>query len=90
MHLEPTAPPPATGPTPMRRAAEALEASFLAEMLKSAQLFEQPESLNGGPGEEQFTSFLADAHARALVARGGLGLSDAIEQALIRRQEGAA
>jgi Rod binding domain-containing protein len=72
----------------MRRAAEALETSFLSEMLKSARLYEPSESMDGGAGEEQFTSFLADAHARAMVARGGLGLADAIEQTLIRRQGG--
>ena len=88
MFIEPSHTPPQ--PTPTRRAAEALETSFLAEMLKSAQLYQTSETVNGGSGEEQFTSFLADAHARALVERGGLGLADRIEQALLRRLEGQA
>lgn len=77
-------PPPQ--PTPLRRSAEALETAFLAEMLKTAGVFKPSESFGGGEGEEQFTSFLADAQARAMVARGGLGLADSIERALIARQ----
>ncbi|MCB1391295.1 MAG: rod-binding protein [Rhodobacteraceae bacterium] len=73
---------PAT-PDPLRRSAEALEAAFLAEMLKSAGAFRPTEGLGGGgEGEEQFASFLADAQAGAMVARGGIGLADSIEHAL--------
>ena len=70
-----------------RQSAQALETAFLAEMLKSAGIFRPSEELGGGAGEEQFTSFLADAQARAIVARGGLGLSDAIERSLMARGE---
>jgi Rod binding domain-containing protein len=76
-------------PSPVRESAEALESVFLAEMLKSAGVFKPAESFGGGAGEEQFTSFLADTQARAMVARGGLGLADKIEAALIARQAGA-
>ena len=80
---------PSTGPlappTPLRRSAEALEGAFLAEMLKSSGLVRASEALDGGEGEDQFTSFLADAQARAMVARGGIGLADVIERALIAR-----
>lgn len=72
----------------LRASAEALETAFLAEMLKSAGVFRPSETMGGGPGEEQFTSFLADTHARAMVARGGLGLADSIERALVRRMQG--
>jgi Rod binding domain-containing protein len=75
-------------PSPIRQSAEALESVFLAEMLKSAGVFKPAESFGGGAGEEQFTSFLADTQARAMVARGGLGLADQIEAALIARQAG--
>ena len=81
--LTPSPPPPIS---PLRRSAEALETAFLAEMLKTAGVFKPSESFGGGEGEEQFTSFLADAQARAMVARGGLGLADSIERALIARQ----
>lgn len=76
---------PTTAPTPLRRHAEALESAFLAEMLKSAGLVRATTALGGGEGEEQFVSFLADAQARAMVARGGIGLTNAIEQALVAR-----
>ena len=79
---------PAPPASPLRQSAEALETAFLAEMLKSAGIFEPSESMGGGAGEENFTSFLADAHARAMVARGGLGLADHIERSLIARQQG--
>jgi len=74
--------------TPLRKSAEDLETAFLAEMLKNAGVFKAAESFGGGEGEEQFTSFLADAQARAMVARGGIGLADQIERSLIARQEG--
>lgn len=77
-----------SAPTAIRRSAEALESAFLAEMLKNAGVFKPSESFGGGEGEEQFTSFMADAQARALVARGGFGLADHIERSLIARQNG--
>jgi len=87
--ISPHLPQTPSQPTAIRRSAEALETAFLAEMLKSAGAFKPSESFGGGEGEEQFTSFLADAQARAMVARGGLGLSDHIERSLIARQQGA-
>lgn len=84
----PTAPAP---PDALRRSAEALEAAFLAEMLKSAGAFRPTEGPgSGGEGEAQFASFLADEQARAMVARGGIGLADSIEHALRLRAGGAA
>ena len=70
-------------------AAQKMEAAFLAEMLKGAGL----DAARGGPGgggagEEQFSSFLREEHARALVARGGLGLSESLYHALKERQDG--
>jgi len=69
----------------LRRSAEALETAFLSEMFKAAGIGRPPESMNGGAGEEHFASFLADAHARAMVARGGVGLADHIERSLLAR-----
>ena len=78
----PTLPAAPQPPGALRRSAEALESAFLAEMLKSAGAFRPAESFGGGAGEDQFTSFLADAQAQAMVARGGIGLADSIEHAL--------
>jgi peptidoglycan hydrolase FlgJ len=69
----------------LRRSAQALETAFLAEMLKAAGTVQTPDGFDGGPGEAQFATFLADAQARALVAAGGLGLTSAIEAALSRQ-----
>lgn len=75
------------GPAPsaLRRSAEALETAFLSEMFRAAGIGRPSESMNGGAGEEHFASFLAEAHARAMVARGGIGLADHIERSLIAR-----
>ncbi len=69
----------------LRRSAEALETAFLSEMFKAAGIARPPESMNGGEGEEHFASFLAEAHARAMVLRGGVGLAEHIERALVAR-----
>lgn len=68
--------------TRLRAVARELEASFLAEMLKSAGLGKSRESFGGGQGEDQFASFLVQEHAKALVDAGGIGLSEAIFEAL--------
>lgn len=66
-------------------AAKKLEASFLAEMLKSAGLGAQGGSFGGGIGEEQFTSFLREAQAEAMVDAGGIGLAESLFQAMRAR-----
>lgn len=71
------------GPATARRAAaEALETTFLAEMLKSTGLGEQENSFSGSAGESQFASFHREAIAREIVRTGGLGLADMIEASI--------
>lgn len=70
-------------------AAEALEASFLAEMLKSAGFGESRESFGGGPGEDQFSSFFVRAQAEEIVKAGGIGIAESLFEALKERQDGA-
>ncbi len=70
---------------PLRQAARELEAAFLAEMLRAAGVGQPRASFGGGAGEDQFASFLARAQADALAARGGIGLSEAIFNALRER-----
>lgn len=67
--------------------AEALEASFLAEMLKSAGLGAPRGLTGGGAGEEVYASLLATEHARAFAANGGIGLAESIVRALEKRDE---
>lgn len=83
---EPTAPLPKSGR--LHEAAIALEASFLAEMLKSAGLGRTPESFGGGAGEDQFASFLVREQAMSMARAGGIGLAETIYNALKDRGDG--
>jgi Rod binding domain-containing protein len=66
----------------MRDAAQQLEATFLAEMLKSAGVGAPRDSFGGGVGEEQFASFLREAQAEEMVKAGGIGLAEALFEAM--------
>ena len=66
----------------LRDAANKLEAGFLAEMLKSAGVGKSRESWGGGEGEDQFSSFFVQAQAEQMVQAGGIGLSEALFNAL--------
>ena len=72
------------------KAAQQLEATFLAEMLKSTGFGEARESFGGGVGEDQFASFLRQAHADEMVKAGGIGLAEHLFEALKERADGAA
>ena len=73
----------------LRAAAQKLEASFLAEMLKAAGLGRMSSDFGGGPGEAQLSSFLVQAQAEKMVAAGGIGLAEALFDALKERQDAA-
>lgn len=66
----------------LHEAAVQLEATFLAEMLKSAGFGETSASFGGGIGEDQFASFLVQAQAEALADAGGIGLAQSLFEAL--------
>lgn len=72
---------------PLRKAAVELEASFLAEMLKSAGLGESRDGFGGGAGEEQFSSFLVRAQAEQIAKAGGIGLAESLYHALKETQK---
>ena len=69
-----------TGPESddLRKAAEALEASFLTIMLGAAGVGETPDAFGGGVGEDQFSSFLREQYAQSMVDNGGIGLAEQI------------
>ncbi|MDJ0822738.1 MAG: rod-binding protein [Paracoccaceae bacterium] len=69
----------------LRMAAQKLEASFLAEMLKSAGVGKTPEAFGGGAGEDQFASFMRQEQARKMAENGGIGLAEALFQSLKER-----
>ncbi|WP_342077335.1 rod-binding protein [Yoonia sp. SS1-5] len=66
----------------LRDAANKLEATFLSEMLKSAGLGAPRDAFGGGAGEDQFASFLRDAQAKEMVEAGGIGLAEALFEAM--------
>lgn len=70
----------------VRAAAQKLEATFLAEMLKSAGYGKSRSEFNGGAGEDQFSSFLLQKHAELIVSGGGIGLSDQIFASLMDKK----
>lgn len=74
---------------PLRAAAEELEATFLAEMLKYAGLGEMPDAFGGGAGEDQFASFLRQEQARAMTKAGGIGLAETLFEAMKEKADEA-
>lgn len=72
--------------TELRQAAQELEASFLAEMLRHSGLGTPRDSFGGGHGEDQFASFLRTEQARAMAASGGIGLAESLFNALAARE----
>lgn len=90
--------PPLSGAAPprpdrgasLREAARTLESAFLAEMLKAAGVGRPCEAFGGGAGEDQFSSFLREAQAAEMVRAGGIGLAQALFEALKERADAPA
>ncbi len=67
--------------TRLRQAAQDLEASFIAEMLRAAGA----EKTSGmGSETSEFASFLLDARAREIARAGGLGLAETLFQSMVK------
>jgi len=87
LHALATTPPPTPhADKALRDAAQKLEATFIAEMLKAAGLGNSGEGFNGGVGEDQFGSLLVNEQAMHMVRAGGIGLSETIYEALKEKQ----
>ncbi|MER5173845.1 rod-binding protein [Thioclava sp. GXIMD2076] len=71
----------------MRDTAQALEASFLSEMLKYTGLGENKSEFSGGVGEEQFSSFLREEQASEMAKAGGIGLAETIFNSMLKRAQ---
>lgn len=69
------------------RLSQSLEATFLSEMLSKGGLGKRSDSFGGGIGEEQFSSFLNQQRANAMVEKGVIGLAESIYKSLINREE---
>ena len=95
-HAPNTSPAPATlsdKDQKLMAKARELETSFLSEMLNYAGLdggSSDGGTSFGGPGEDQFGSFLRDAQARQMVDKGGIGLAEQLFHSLTRSQDGQA
>jgi Rod binding domain-containing protein len=69
------------------RAAQEFEAMLAAQFLKPIfQSVKTPALFGGGKGEDAFTSLLHEEFAKAISARGGFGLADAVKRELISLQ----
>ena len=70
-----------------RGQAEDFEAMFLNSMFQ--QMFEGVGQgpFNGGPGAAIWRSFLTDEYAKSFVKKGGIGLANEVERALLAQQE---
>jgi peptidoglycan hydrolase FlgJ len=79
-------PTPLKTESPLMQKARELEASFLSEMLGYAGLGASEGAFGGGIGEEQFASFLRDAEAKQMVAKGGIGLAEQLFHAMTKGQ----
>jgi Rod binding domain-containing protein len=71
----------------MHRLAAEMETAFLSEMLGHAGLGDTGETFGGGIGERQFSSFLREQQASAMVAAGGIGLAESLFRAMSEGRE---
>lgn len=81
-HLLPATTAATSTDSKMMEAAKKLEATFLSEMLKAAGFGAPRSSFGGGIGEEQFGSFLREEQAREMVEAGGIGMAEALFEAM--------
>lgn len=72
----------------LREASRKLEATFLAQMLKSAGLGQTGKAFGGGAGEDQFSSFLLAAQSEEIVEGGGIGLAEMLFKSLKENENG--
>jgi Rod binding domain-containing protein len=71
----------------IKQTATKFEASFLSVMLQ--QMFQGSETaapFGGGPGEQMFQSFMAEAMANKMVKSGGVGLAAAVQREMLKMQ----
>jgi len=80
-------PAPDTSRDKFKEVAIALEASFLAEMLKYAGHGESRSSFGGGEGEDAFAGLLVREQATLMAQSGGIGLAEQIVDSMMRRAD---
>jgi flagellar protein FlgJ len=71
----------------IHQTAQKFEASFLTSMLGTMfQGVSTSAPFGGGPGEDIWKGFLAEAMAGQMSKRGGIGVSNAIEREMLKLQ----
>jgi Rod binding domain-containing protein len=71
----------------IKQTSQKFEAAFLSIMLQ--QMFEGTETsapFGGGPGEQMFKSFMAQAMADKVVKTGGVGLAASVQREMLKMQ----
>ena len=91
--VPPTLPPASQAsrnPDRLHKTAQEFEEVFLAQMLQPMLSGLTPEEpFGGGPGEEMWQSMLVKEYGKAIVARGGIGIADAVvREALVAQEHG--
>ncbi|MCW5750071.1 MAG: rod-binding protein [Alphaproteobacteria bacterium] len=72
----------------LRETARAYESFFLQQMLEFMSAGIRPDpNFGGGHGEGVYRSLLNEHHGRAIAARGGIGIADAVYRQMLRMQE---
>lgn len=98
MTVDPAFGPPGVARAPVRThetapalwtAARRLEATFLSQMLESAGVGEQTNSLSGSPEQGYFAPFQRQVLAESMQRAGGIGLAEKIFQSLVEKTHDA-
>ena len=72
----------------LHKTASEFEEVFLAQMLQPMLSGLTPEEpFGGGPGEEMWQSMLVKEYGKAIAARGGIGIADAVVREALLAQE---
>jgi len=85
----PAQPAPTNDPVAARKAAEDFEAFYLSQAMDS--MFEGINSdalFGGGNSESVYRSLLLQEYAKVAAKSGGIGIADAVQQEILRMQEG--
>jgi len=71
----------------IRETAQKFEASFLSVMLQEMLDGVKAQGpVGGGPGEDMFKSFMAEAMAKQMTQAGGVGLSVTVNREMLKLQ----
>ncbi|HEX3915977.1 MAG TPA: rod-binding protein [Caulobacteraceae bacterium] len=71
----------------IHQTAQKFEASFLTSMVQT--MFKSVSTsppFGGGEGEDMWKSFLAEAMAKQMASRGGVGISNSVEREMLKLQ----